>query len=115
MAIDIQCPACQKPYRLKDDLAGKRVTCGNPDCRKPFLVETKPLKNGTAPATALKPEPAKPGPTKPVAAKPPVKAPTKPAVPPPPVVDADAMALAMFSEEQEDTTPVDQRTIAMKC
>ncbi len=110
MAIDIQCPACQKPYRLKDDLAGKRVTCGNPDCRKPFLVEAKPIKNGTVPAPALKP-----GAAKPVAAKPAVKVPAKPAVPPPHAVDADAMALAMFSEEQEDTKPVDQRTIAMKC
>ncbi|CAN5183720.1 hypothetical protein BH11PLA2_BH11PLA2_29440 [soil metagenome] len=38
MAIDAKCPYCSKPYRLKDDLAGKKVTCANQDCRKVFNV-----------------------------------------------------------------------------
>jgi hypothetical protein len=38
MPIDTTCPHCTKPYKLKDELAGKRVTCGNPTCRKPFTV-----------------------------------------------------------------------------
>lgn len=36
MAIAIKCPHCQTGYSLKDDLAGKRVTCRT--CRKPFPV-----------------------------------------------------------------------------
>jgi hypothetical protein len=38
MAIDTSCPSCSKRYKLKDELAGKRVTCGNPNCRKAFVV-----------------------------------------------------------------------------
>jgi hypothetical protein len=38
MAIDFQCPHCQHPYRLKDELAGKRATCKNPSCRKVFTI-----------------------------------------------------------------------------
>ncbi len=36
MAIVIRCPHCECAYTLKDDLAGKRVTCKN--CRKVFPV-----------------------------------------------------------------------------
>lgn len=38
MAIEFQCPHCQHPYRLKDELAGKRATCKNPSCRKVFTI-----------------------------------------------------------------------------
>ncbi|MFO0849000.1 MAG: hypothetical protein U0871_10675 [Gemmataceae bacterium] len=38
MPIDTTCPHCSKAYKLKDELAGKRVTCGNPNCRQPFNV-----------------------------------------------------------------------------
>ncbi|HET6573031.1 MAG TPA: hypothetical protein VFG68_05470 [Fimbriiglobus sp.] len=48
MAIETQCPHCKKAYRLKDELAGKRVTCGNPDCRKAFTVDAKASANGKA-------------------------------------------------------------------
>jgi hypothetical protein len=34
MAIVFNCPQCNLPYKLKDELAGKRATCKNPDCRK---------------------------------------------------------------------------------
>jgi hypothetical protein len=46
MAIETQCPHCKKAYRLKDELAGKRVTCANPDCRKAFTVSGRPSANG---------------------------------------------------------------------
>ena len=38
MAIDARCPFCSKPYRLKDDLVGRKVTCANQECRKVFAV-----------------------------------------------------------------------------
>src|SRR5436853_125745 len=27
MAISFQCPSCQKPYKVKDDMAGKKAAC----------------------------------------------------------------------------------------
>ena len=38
MAIEFNCPHCGQPYRLKDDFAGMRATCKNPDCRKVITV-----------------------------------------------------------------------------
>lgn len=38
MAISCNCPHCGKTYRLKDDLAGKKVTCSEAACRKSFDV-----------------------------------------------------------------------------
>ncbi len=38
MPIDTACPHCGKKYRLKDELAGRRATCSNPDCRQHFNV-----------------------------------------------------------------------------
>lgn len=38
MPIDTACPHCGKKYRLKDELAGRRATCSNPDCRRHFNV-----------------------------------------------------------------------------
>src|SRR5262249_37088365 len=34
MAIEFNCPHCAEPYRLKDELAGKRATCKNKNCRQ---------------------------------------------------------------------------------
>ena len=51
MAIEMQCPACKKAYRLKDELAGKKVTCANAECRTVFAVPVKPG-TGTAPSLA---------------------------------------------------------------
>lgn len=50
MAIDAKCPFCEKPYRLKDELAGKKVTCANQDCRRIFQVMPSP--NGKPPLDA---------------------------------------------------------------
>lgn len=38
MAITFNCPHCQFLYRLKDELAGKRASCKNPDCRQVILI-----------------------------------------------------------------------------
>jgi predicted Zn finger-like uncharacterized protein len=52
MAIPIQCPHCQRAYKLKDELAGKRVTCTT--CHKVFPV---PAATVAASAPAGKPPP----------------------------------------------------------
>ena len=44
MPIDTACPHCEKKYRLKDELAGKRATCSNPDCRQRFTVPESAVK-----------------------------------------------------------------------
>ena len=38
MPIATTCPACRHAYRLKDELAGKRVKCKNPACQETFTV-----------------------------------------------------------------------------
>lgn len=38
MPISTQCPKCQKLYRLKDELLGKRVACADKACRTLFEV-----------------------------------------------------------------------------
>lgn len=88
MAIDTSCPSCEKRYKLKDDLAGKRVTCGNPSCRKAFVVPGTPSANGHAKAPPKAPEPP---------------------------VDAEALAALAFAEEVEQQVPVDQRRVKMVC
>jgi len=45
MAIVFNCPQCNHPYRLKDELAGKRATCKNPDCRQVIQIPN-PSVNG---------------------------------------------------------------------
>jgi hypothetical protein len=45
MAIVFDCPHCRHPYRLKDEFAGKRATCKNPDCRQ-VIVIPQPSTNG---------------------------------------------------------------------
>jgi hypothetical protein len=40
MPISTQCPKCQKLYKLKDELLGKRVSCASASCRT--LFEVKP-------------------------------------------------------------------------
>jgi hypothetical protein len=36
MAIAFKCPNCQQPYKVKDDMAGKKVVCTS--CKKPIRV-----------------------------------------------------------------------------
>jgi predicted Zn finger-like uncharacterized protein len=48
MSISISCPHCRRPYRLKEESAGKRVKCR--DCGEPFAVPKT-----IAPATELTP------------------------------------------------------------
>ncbi|OWK37925.1 hypothetical protein [Fimbriiglobus ruber] len=145
MAIDTQCPFCLKAYRLKDESAGKRAICQNPDCRKPFTVGEKPGSNGTAAAAPAAPVARANAAAPPVAAKPaaapaarPVvpasavptppatpkatpgplpKAPAKPPAPPPkPVVDTEALAAAAMAADAAGVeVPVENRKIAMTC
>ena len=37
MAIETQCPGCRKRYRVKDELAGRKIKCKQ--CGKPIKVE----------------------------------------------------------------------------
>jgi hypothetical protein len=97
MAIDTRCPHCQKAYRLRDELAGKRVTCGNPECRKSFTVEARPDANGS------------PSPARPAART------AAPAARPAPPVDAEALAAAAFADEAGTAAPGDKRIIHLTC
>src|SRR5438067_3443195 len=36
MTIQFQCPNCRQPYKVRDDLAGKKVTCK--ECKKVVTV-----------------------------------------------------------------------------
>jgi hypothetical protein len=47
MAIAFKCPNCQQPYKVKDDMAGKRVVCTA--CKKPVRVPV-PAASKAAPA-----------------------------------------------------------------
>jgi hypothetical protein len=85
MAIDATCPFCDKGYRLKDELLGKKVTCANKNCRKLFTVE--PSANGVAHA-------------------PPAMSAPK--------LDAEELAAAALNDDPDDV-PEDQKTIAMTC
>ena len=110
MAIEFNCPHCATPYRLKDELAGKKAACKNPDCRQVFTV---PAPKATVPPTAGPPPAAKPvnGAPKP-AAKPPARKDQTPAPKPPPPKpeDIEAAALAALAdapkEEKPDDSPI---------
>jgi hypothetical protein len=94
MAIDAKCPHCEKPYRLKDELAGKKVTCANQSCRQVFTITPTLNGNGLAPAAPA-----------------PKKAPAKAVVA---AVDADELAAAAFKDDP-DEIPEDQKKITVKC
>jgi hypothetical protein len=49
MAITFKCPSCQQPYKVKDDMAGKRVVCTS--CKKPLRVPA-PVAAPAVPSTA---------------------------------------------------------------
>ncbi len=42
MAIEFNCPHCQLPYKLKDEFAGRKATCKNPDCRQQITIPKPP-------------------------------------------------------------------------
>jgi len=42
MAIVFDCPHCKYPYKLKDELAGRKATCKNPDCRQQITIPSPP-------------------------------------------------------------------------
>ena len=105
MAIEMQCPACKKAYRLKDALAGEKVTCANAECRTVFAVPVKPG-TGTAPTLAALKSGVRP------AAKPAAKAAAK--LPPPPAFDVETAALTALNDDP-DEVPVETRVIGVKC
>lgn len=129
MAIDTQCPHCEKRYRLKDELSGKSVRCQNPECRKPFtVVGGTPSSGAPANASTTNTPAASTARTAEFPQQPPTpKAPAKVGIPEPrrpkpaakPPVDADTLALQALAEADESTIekepPPDQRTIAMVC
>ncbi|MFO0798419.1 MAG: hypothetical protein U0804_13160 [Gemmataceae bacterium] len=92
MAIEFNCPHCATSYKLKDELAGKKATCKNPDCRQ---VITIPAPKATVPPTAGPP-----------AAKP--KPPARKAAPKPEDVEAAALAALADApkEEQQPDAPI---------
>jgi hypothetical protein len=53
MAIVFNCPHCAHPYRLKDELAGKKATCKNPNCRQVITVPAAPPRPEDVEAAAL--------------------------------------------------------------
>lgn len=42
MAIEFECPHCKHQYRLKDELAGRKATCKNADCRQQITIPVPP-------------------------------------------------------------------------
>ena len=56
MSITFNCPHCQRPLKVKDELAGKKVKC--PGCGKPVAVPqaAATLASGVKPPTASRAE-----------------------------------------------------------
>lgn len=140
MAIEFNCPHCKLLYKLRDEVAGKRATCKNPDCRKvitipppnvstadPAAVASKPA---NAPATPKPVPPAGNGPARaglpqkvaekasPQAPRPTAesngRSPTPPDTPP---IDVEAAALSALSDAAgpADGTPSEEQQIPMAC
>src|SRR5207245_1635680 len=74
MSIEIHCDNCQKRYRVKADLAGKRVRCAN--CGNPVTVPGGGGNNGGADEQLISELPSQ---------NPGSKKPAPPKAPPPPV------------------------------
>lgn len=56
MTIEFNCPTCNRAYKVKDELAGKRATCSG--CKKPITVPTPGAGNSAAPEPAAASKPA---------------------------------------------------------
>jgi hypothetical protein len=97
MAIVFNCPHCEHPYKLKDDLAGKRATCKNTSCRQQITIP-QPTGFRIADLGGIVPDDATPN----TATAPPA--------------DVEAAALAALNEtaqEKEETAAADE--IPMTC
>jgi hypothetical protein len=106
MAIVFNCPNCQFPYRLKDELAGKRATCKNPDCRQVIVIPAAV----TVPASDIGPTIASLG-----GMAPPTNG--KDHTPPPkiPPVDIEAAARAALSDTQAAEEKAAEEAIPVVC
>jgi predicted Zn finger-like uncharacterized protein len=86
MPIETRCPHCQTSYRLKDELAGKSVTCRTATCRKVFAIAATPPTNSKLDSK-----------------------------PPAPVLDAEALAAELFSGDDGAQMVGEERQIAVVC
>lgn len=87
MPIAFDCPYCHTPYRLRDELAGKRAKCKNPACGQLLAI---PQPNVAGPPGANgKPKP-------------------------PSSAEVEAAALAALADEAREEAPA-AATIAMTC
>ena len=93
MPIETACPHCAKKYRLKDELAGRRATCSNPDCRQHFTVP-----GSSAPAEKARPA----APKKPLEDR--------------SHLEAEALAAALFGDDPTaGTGAVAEQTVEVVC
>jgi len=92
---------------VKDELAGKRGNCPNPDCRQPVVVPAlgKPA-NGVAPPKPAAPAKPVASAPKPIAPAPKLAAPAPKAPPPPvespPIDNAEDVAADLLSDKVEE-------------
>lgn len=99
MAIVFNCPHCDFPYKLKDELAGKRATCKNQNCRQVITIP-EPVGLRIADLGGILPEDAARS-TTPLSTNP---------------ADLEAAALAALSEtEQEKADTAAETAIPMTC
>lgn len=100
MAIAFNCPHCNLFYRLKDELAGKRATCKNPDCRKVIVIPQP----ATVPSTSGR------------FGELPSGADGKDNTPPPvPHVDVEAAAMAALADAPKEEKPAAEQEIPVTC
>jgi hypothetical protein len=100
MSISFTCPHCQFAYsRLKDELAGKRATCKNPDCRKVIVIPPPPPMPTIAELGGIAPTPAGKDHT------PPPKAP----------VDIEAAAMSALADAPKEQAAAAAETVPVTC
>src|SRR5262245_30649062 len=78
MAIEFECPNCGERYRLRDDVAGKKAKCKNPQCGRLMLI----------------PQPH--------------RATVPPTTPPPPDIEAAALSALADTPEQKEEVAAEQ-------
>lgn len=107
MAIVFNCPHCQHPYRLKDEFAGKRAACKNPECRKVIAIpHPAPVPAAVGPTIAglggIVPEMNG-------------KAPHAPLPPPKTHADVEAAALAALADAPKEEAKQTEQVIPLVC